>query len=48
MIFNAIKPDKVMDFETVVAKLRESFPDLPERPDAKTVFVKLRELRNSW
>ena len=24
------------------------FPDLPERPDAKTVFVKLRELRNKW
>ena len=33
---------------SVIAKLRESFPDLPERPDAKTVFVKLRELRNLW
>jgi hydroxyacylglutathione hydrolase len=32
----------------VIAKLRESFPDLPEKPDAKTVFVKLRELRNKW
>ena len=32
----------------VIAKLREDFPDLPERPDAKTVFVKLRELRNRW
>ncbi|WP_280152218.1 hydroxyacylglutathione hydrolase [Piscinibacter sp. XHJ-5] len=32
----------------VIAKLRESFPDLPERPDPMTVFVKLRELRNSW
>jgi hydroxyacylglutathione hydrolase len=32
----------------LIAKLRESFPDLPERPDAKTVFIKLRELRNSW
>ena len=32
----------------VIAKLRESFPELPEQPDAKTVFVKLRELRNSW
>ena len=32
----------------VIAKLRESFPDLPEHPDAKTVFTKLRELRNSW
>ena len=28
--------------------LRERFPDLPERPDAKTVFLKLRELRNDW
>ncbi len=33
---------------TVIAKLRESFPDLPENPDARTVFLKLRELRNSW
>jgi hydroxyacylglutathione hydrolase len=33
---------------SVIARLRESFPDLPERPDARTVFLKLRELRNSW
>ena len=33
---------------SVIAKLREAFPDLPEQPDAQTVFVKLRELRNSW
>ncbi len=33
---------------TVIRRLREAFPDLPERPDAKTVFLKLRELRNSW
>jgi hydroxyacylglutathione hydrolase len=32
----------------VIAKLRESFPDLAEHPDAKTVFMKLRELRNKW
>jgi hydroxyacylglutathione hydrolase len=32
----------------VIARLREAFPDLPEQPDAKTVFVKLRELRNRW
>jgi hydroxyacylglutathione hydrolase len=32
----------------VIAKLREAFPDLPERPDQRTVFLKLRELRNSW
>ena len=33
---------------SLIAALRERFPDLPEQPDAKTVFVKLRELRNSW
>ena len=32
----------------VIATLRESFPDLPEQPDAKTVFTRLRELRNQW
>ncbi len=32
----------------VIARLRESFPELGEHPDARTVFVKLRELRNSW
>ncbi len=32
----------------VIAKLRESFPELPDQPDAKTVFTKLRELRNKW
>ena len=33
---------------TVIAKLREAFPDLPENPDQRTVFLKLRELRNKW
>lgn len=32
----------------VIAKLREVFPDLPEDPDPRTVFLKLRELRNRW
>ena len=32
----------------VIAALREAFPELPEQPDAMTVFVKLRELRNRW
>ena len=32
----------------IIARLRERFPDLGEQPDAKTVFLKLRELRNSW
>jgi hydroxyacylglutathione hydrolase len=33
---------------SVIAKLRETFPDLPEKPDPRTVFLKLRELRNGW
>jgi len=33
---------------TVINRLREPFPDLPADPDPKTVFLKLRELRNSW
>ncbi|HEB27769.1 MAG TPA: hydroxyacylglutathione hydrolase [Porticoccus sp.] len=33
---------------SIIAKLREDFPDLPEQPDPKTVFLKLRELRNRW
>ncbi len=33
---------------SVIARLREKFPDLPEEPDAETVFLKLRELRNEW
>ena len=37
-----------LDSPSVIAGLRESFPDLPERPDARTVFTKLRELRNKW
>jgi hydroxyacylglutathione hydrolase len=33
---------------TVIARLREAFPDLPAEPDPMSVFLKLRELRDSW
>ena len=33
---------------SVIAQLREEFSDLPEDLDPKTVFLKQRELRNSW
>ena len=33
---------------TVIARLREEFADLAEEPTPKDVFLKLRELRNSW
>jgi len=32
----------------VIARLREAFPELGEQPDARTVFIRLRELRNRW
>ena len=33
---------------TIIAKLRERFPELPDKPDAKAVFSALRTLRNEW
>ena len=33
---------------TVIARLREIFPEIGAQPDSKTVFLKLRELRNKW
>ncbi|MDE0310100.1 MAG: hydroxyacylglutathione hydrolase [Acidiferrobacterales bacterium] len=33
---------------SVIEQLRNNFPDLPDNPDRMTVFLKLRELRNSW
>ncbi len=33
---------------TVIETLRKQFSDLPDHPDRKTVFLKLRELRNQW
>ena len=37
-----------LDNPEVIAMLRQEFPGLPAKPDRKTVFLKLRELRNSW
>jgi len=33
---------------SVIARLQESFPDIGDDPDPRTVFLKLRELRNQW
>lgn len=33
---------------TVIARLREAFPDLTDEPSPREVFLKLRELRNTW
>jgi hydroxyacylglutathione hydrolase len=32
----------------VVARLQEQFPEIGDSPSPKDVFLKLRELRNSW
>ncbi|MGI9200551.1 MAG: hydroxyacylglutathione hydrolase [Woeseiaceae bacterium] len=37
-----------LDSPSVIARLQEQFPEIGENPDARTVFLKLRELRNSW
>jgi hydroxyacylglutathione hydrolase len=33
---------------SIIAGLREKFPELPEAPSPREVFVHLRKLRNSW
>ena len=37
-----------LDSPSVIERLAERFPEIGDSPDAKTVFLKLRELRNSW
>ena len=33
---------------SVIARLQEQFPEIGDSPNERTVFLKLRELRNSW
>jgi hydroxyacylglutathione hydrolase len=33
---------------SIVEKLVDEFPEIGDKPDARKVFLKLRELRNSW
>jgi hydroxyacylglutathione hydrolase len=37
-----------LESPTVIARLREAFPELGANPGAREVFLKLRELRNAW
>ena len=37
-----------LDSSSVVAKLQADYPEIGDAPDARSVFLKLRELRNSW
>jgi hydroxyacylglutathione hydrolase len=37
-----------LESAAVIARLREKFPEIGERPSPRTVFLKLRQLRNTW
>jgi hydroxyacylglutathione hydrolase len=37
-----------LDSAGVIAGIRAAFPDLGASPDRRSVFLKLRELRNRW
>ena len=37
-----------LDSPSVVQKLVQESPEMGDRPDARAVFLKLRELRNRW
>jgi len=37
-----------LESPSVIARLREDFPEIGDDPGPRTVFLKLRELRNSW
>ena len=37
-----------LDSESIISQLKNRFSDLPEILDEKTIFIKLRELRNDW
>ena len=37
-----------LDSASIIRRLHERFPDIGSAPDRRTVFLRLRELRNSW
>ena len=37
-----------LDSPSVIARLQEQFPEIGDNPDPRTVFLRLRELRNKW
>jgi hydroxyacylglutathione hydrolase len=37
-----------LDNPSVIARLQEQFPEIGDNSDAQSVFLKLRELRNTW
>ena len=37
-----------LDSPSVIARLQQDYPEIGDSPDKRTVFLKLRELRNQW
>jgi hydroxyacylglutathione hydrolase len=37
-----------LDSPSVIARLQEEYPEIGDAPSPRSVFLKLRELRNSW
>jgi len=37
-----------LDSPTVIEQLQQQFPEMGDTPDKRSVFLKLRELRNNW
>ncbi|MDH4124215.1 MAG: hydroxyacylglutathione hydrolase [Gammaproteobacteria bacterium] len=37
-----------LDSKTVIAGIIDKFPEIGSNPDARSIFLKLRELRDSW
>ena len=37
-----------LDSASVIAGVKEKFPELPDTPSAEDVFLSLRKLRNDW
>ncbi len=37
-----------LDSPTIITRLQEQFPEIGDSPAPRTIFLKLRELRNSW
>ena len=47
---DTVKPEEMDYWELAlfISKLKDTFSDMTENPSPKEVFLKLRELRNSW
>ena len=46
--FNFFFPKNISEINSLQKKLQQTFTDMSDHPTPKEVFLKLRELRNSW